>query len=273
MYRLCMLIFVCNLPLNFSCTASTEARGGTDPFESGRRLLEENYWRKTMSQAQRLIAEDVHHPQLHERTLLTLLELRSRASGNVYPSVSMGLRRRLDRLIARFKTSIYGSQSAASGFEPSELFRPYRFSWPVRTARITSGFGDRRDPFHSGRISFHSGIDLAGLAGDPVFATGPGRIVFAGWREDGCGLAITLVHPGGFVSDYCHLAALEVELGSYVAPRSVIARMGDTGRSTGPHLHWGLWHNGVAVDPHQYVGRFVTGPWISSNAPANRSGK
>ena len=253
------------------CASMPEAKGGTDPFVSGRRLLEENHWRKTLSEARRLVVSEDGRDEARRRALHQLRTLRNRTHDESYPSVSMGLRHRVQALIDRLEGPSHQARTDRGDWVRTDVrFQPFAFHWPVEGARITSGFGQRRDPFHPGEVSFHNGIDLVAGKSDAVLAAGPGRIVFAGWREDGCGVAITLAHPGGFISDYCHLESISVKLGAYVPARSVIGRIGQTGRSTGPHLHWGLWYNGAAVDPHAYVGRYVRSRLPGRNAAQSR---
>lgn len=125
------------------------------------------------------------------------------------------------------------------------------FMRPVSAARFTSGFGPRRDP-KNGRRAFHSGIDLAGPRGTPVRATGAGEVVFSG-RKGGYGNTIKIRHAFGFESVYAHLDRRRVSVGDWVERGERIGDMGNTGRSTGTHLHYEIRMNGKPVNPAKYI--------------------
>jgi murein DD-endopeptidase MepM/ murein hydrolase activator NlpD len=130
---------------------------------------------------------------------------------------------------------------------------PMAFRWPLDPPLITSKFGKREDPIlDEGAIRFHAGVDLAGVTGDIVVASAPGRVMFAGWLA-GTGNTVVVRHPDGWVSFYGHLAELLVGLRAHVAAGTPVGMVGSTGRSTGPHLHFELRKNGVHVDPEQIV--------------------
>lgn len=121
------------------------------------------------------------------------------------------------------------------------------FVWPVDPVRLTSRFGLRSDPFGGG-VRRHVGIDLAAVVGQHVFAAAPGSVVFAGWRG-GYGRHVEVRHEDGFVSRYSHLHEIEVRRGEQVTAGTVLGRAGQTGRATGPHLHFELWRHGMPIDP------------------------
>jgi murein DD-endopeptidase MepM/ murein hydrolase activator NlpD len=122
--------------------------------------------------------------------------------------------------------------------------------WPVK-GRVTSGFGFRRSPFGGGR-EFHNGVDIAASTGTPVKAAGKGKVIFAGSRS-GYGRTVIINHGYGFKSLYAHNSSLLVKAGQWVEAEQVIARVGSTGRSTGPHLHFTIEVNGKAVNPYNYL--------------------
>jgi len=105
---------------------------------------------------------------------------------------------------------------------------------PVSEMQITSPFGYRADPF-TGRREFHVGIDLRGAEGTPIYATAPGIVIFAGFAT-GYGRLIVLDHGRGLTTRYSHLMSFDVHVGDTVALHQEIARMGNSGWSTGPHL-------------------------------------
>ena len=158
-------------------------------------------------------------------------------------------------------------QSGASAFE-RQLYRINvaraqvdRFSHaliavPVRKPVIgdvdmSSPFGMRMDPF-LGRPAVHTGIDLRGEIGEPVRATATGRVSIAG-REGGYGNMVEINHGNGLATRYGHLSQIDVKVGQTVRIGEVIGRIGSTGRSTGPHLHYETRVNGEAIDPQKFL--------------------
>lgn len=118
---------------------------------------------------------------------------------------------------------------------------------PLAGARLSSAFGWRNDPMEGGSRR-HAGIDLAASAGTPVVATSDGVISGAGW-DGGYGLLVSIAHGSGVQTRYGHLSRLNVAVGQTVARGDVIGFVGSTGRSTGPHVHYEVRVNGVAIDP------------------------
>lgn len=130
----------------------------------------------------------------------------------------------------------------------------YRLVWPlpiVSTARVTSQFGSRKDPF-TGLVSFHSGIDLDGSRGGPVYAAGAAKVTYAGFRL-GYGNLLILEHGNGLSTWYGHCATFRVKKGQRVRRGQIIAGMGDSGRATGVHLHFEVRKYGRPVDPVQLL--------------------
>jgi len=122
--------------------------------------------------------------------------------------------------------------------------------WPTR-GWVTSGFGFRISPFTGGR-QMHDGIDVATRVGTPVVAPADGMVTFIG-RESGFGKVMTIDHGYGIVTRYAHLARSLVKTGQKVKRGDRIAEVGNTGRSTGPHLHYEVRVNGIPVNPHLYI--------------------
>jgi murein DD-endopeptidase MepM/ murein hydrolase activator NlpD len=116
---------------------------------------------------------------------------------------------------------------------------------------MSSPFGVRLDPF-LGRPAIHTGIDLRGETGEPVHATAAGRVSIAG-REGGYGNMIEINHGNGLATRYGHLSEIDVKVGQTVHVGDIIGRIGSTGRSTGPHLHYETRINGEAVDPQKFL--------------------
>jgi murein DD-endopeptidase MepM/ murein hydrolase activator NlpD len=130
---------------------------------------------------------------------------------------------------------------------------------PVRGSQfeITSDFGARVDPF-TRRIAFHPGLDFGGPWGAMVGATAPGTVVFAGSRG-GYGNMVEIDHGYGFRTRYGHLSAILVRVGAKVQKGSPVGKLGSTGRSTGPHVHYEVWLADVVRDPSRFIeaGRHV----------------
>src|SRR5690606_2937439 len=118
------------------------------------------------------------------------------------------------------------------------------FSWPV-SGRISSRYGPRW-----GRM--HYGIDIAVNTGTPVKAAARGRVSFAGWNG-GYGYLVIIDHGNNVETRYAHLSRIAVQVGQYVSRGSVIAYSGNTGNSTGPHLHFEIRYKGQAVNPLNYL--------------------
>ncbi len=122
---------------------------------------------------------------------------------------------------------------------------------PVNTGYLSSDFGHRIDPFH-GNIAFHKGIDFAGPTGSDVVATGAGMVVYAG-DHAGYGRMVEVSHGDGISTLYAHLSAVSVRVGDIVREGQAVGRLGSTGRSTGPHVHYEVRRHGQPVDPARYL--------------------
>jgi murein DD-endopeptidase MepM/ murein hydrolase activator NlpD len=122
--------------------------------------------------------------------------------------------------------------------------------WPT-SGWLTSGFGYRRSPF-TGLKEFHKGLDIATKKGTPVIATGDGFVAEAG-KDTELGKYIRIDHGFGFSTYYCHLAEILVKRGQRIKRGQIIGKVGNTGRSTGTHLHYEVRVNGLAVNPLRYI--------------------
>lgn len=123
--------------------------------------------------------------------------------------------------------------------------------WPLPVTGITSLFGPRRDPI-DGSTKHHTGIDLDADYGAVVTAPAHGTVLFADWRR-GNGRWLLLEHAGGIQTAYSHLSQLLVAKGAVVHKGQPIGRVGNSGRSTGPHLHFEIHVNHMCVDPLDYL--------------------
>jgi len=113
--------------------------------------------------------------------------------------------------------------------------------------RLTSGFGARRHPI-LGYLRMHKGLDIAAPYGTPIHAAMDGVVAMAG-RSGGYGNFVKLSHAGGLATGYGHMSRIAVRGGTRVVRGQLIGYVGSTGMSTGPHLHYELWKNGVAINP------------------------
>lgn len=166
---------------------------------------------------------------------------------------------------SRFK-SLFASWTAIERTSPTvgAVEAPTAFSSPVPTrgisvpsrmplegAALTSGFGMRTHPVLGGRRQHH-GIDLAAPTGTPVYATAEGVVSRADWYSS-YGLFISVEHGASMQTRYAHLSRLAVAAGDSVKKGDLIGYVGSTGRSTGPHLHYEVRVEGLAVNPIPYM--------------------
>jgi murein DD-endopeptidase MepM/ murein hydrolase activator NlpD len=150
--------------------------------------------------------------------------------------------------------------------------KSYRTNNPVKTSRqsfvlpvsgtISSPYGWRKDPF-TGEPDFHHGVDIASPSGSGIFAAGKGRVVFSGWKK-GYGNVVEIEHRDGLSTLYAHNAKNLVREGEEVGHYQLIALVGDTGKSTGPHLHYEVKKNGEVVNPTK-VTQLSEGGWYASS--------
>ncbi|MDB5541315.1 MAG: family metallopeptidase [Devosia sp.] len=141
--------------------------------------------------------------------------------------------------LARFK-------AARSAIDLAPIHKPMG-----TLTRISSTFGNRKDPFTGGR-AFHAGIDFPAPKGTTVLSAGYGKVTFVGDKA-GYGNVVEITHGTGLVTRYGHLSAFLVTEGQVVNTGTPIAKVGSTGRSTGPHLHFEVRRKDVAVDPGKYL--------------------
>jgi hypothetical protein len=125
------------------------------------------------------------------------------------------------------------------------------FRWPLR-GPINSEFGRRLSPWSSGTTEFHSGLDIGARQSTPVIAPAPGTVVFAGSHPE-YGIALIIDHGNDIKTLYGHLGELHVSAEQTVERRQVVALTGNTGRSSGPHLHYEIQVKGQPVNPRGYL--------------------
>jgi len=127
-----------------------------------------------------------------------------------------------------------------------------RMRMPLRHLRVTSRFTYKRYHPILRRYRPHLGIDFGARRGTPILAAGDGKVIYSGWMG-GYGKVIKIRHSSGYVSLYAHQSRLRARRGSRVKKGQVIGYVGSTGRSTGPHLHFGLYIRGKAVNPARHI--------------------
>ncbi|MDI3316744.1 MAG: peptidoglycan DD-metalloendopeptidase family protein [Bacillota bacterium] len=125
--------------------------------------------------------------------------------------------------------------------------------WPLSSFTVTSPFGSRYHPILQ-QWRMHTGMDLAAPYGTPIHAAAAGVVFYAGWMS-GYGNTVILIHGNGISTLYGHMSSIEVSVNQRVSAWQEIGRVGSTGLSTGPHLHFEVRVNGTPVNPEGYVGR------------------
>ncbi|MCX7758867.1 MAG: peptidoglycan DD-metalloendopeptidase family protein [bacterium] len=139
----------------------------------------------------------------------------------------------------------------ARSLSRNRIYRNGKFLWPTTSSVITSYFGYRVHPIW-GTTRFHSGIDIGAPYGAPIYAAADGVVIYSGWYY-GYGNTVVIDHGSGISTLYAHCSSLNVYKGQTVYKGQVIARVGSTGNSTGPHLHFEVLINGNPVNPLNYL--------------------
>jgi hypothetical protein len=167
------------------------------------------------------------------------------------PDNETDLLKQLDSLDKKVKAQEQESRELKSYFEDQQaLLASAPSIWPVR-GWVTSDFSVRLDPFTGERMT-HEGMDIATALGTPVRAPADATVIFAG-LEGGYGHVLVLDHGYGLKTRFGHLSRIDVKVGDKVHRGDLIAAVGSTGRSTGPHLHYEVRVNGVADNPRKFI--------------------
>lgn len=132
-----------------------------------------------------------------------------------------------------------------------EYYRHMPNQWPAQ-GEITSNYGMRKSPFGGNKHSFHDGVDIANQSGTPIIAAADGTVIFAGYMPV-YGKTILIEHSSLYTTKYGHNSVLLIKEGEEVKKGQIIAKMGNTGRSTGPHLHFTIYKNGQTQNPLLYL--------------------
>jgi hypothetical protein len=167
--------------------------------------------------------------------------------------VLKGLHRDLDRLEQSAASTEYAMSELSTALKGSRtLLSVTPYANPVPEGKVSSTFGYRSSPFGGG-LDFHKGLDLAAPIGTPVYAPADGTVLSADWSKSGYGLMIILDHGYGLTTRYAHLSEALVTVGQKISRGELIAKVGTTGRSTGPHLHYEAILGEVNVDPQNFI--------------------
>ncbi|MBN2693128.1 M23 family metallopeptidase [bacterium] len=154
----------------------------------------------------------------------------------------------LNEEIERFSKSIITSYGTI--FEKADMLLSTPSIWPVR-GWLSSEFGPRTDPF-TGDTKFHEGLDIANNEGLPIKASGNGVVTFAG-EQGGYGNVIIISHGYDLETRYAHLQRILIKKGDKIKKGDIIAYLGNSGRSSGPHLHYEIRKYGIPVNPRLYI--------------------
>lgn len=184
---------------------------------------------------------------------LTRADIR-RYGGNPYLAE---VRQALDEAVDSYTRTVTVNASGVRERKPSKATRAGRgrggISWPTASRQVTSGFGRRSSPGGVGSTN-HDGIDIGIPVGTAVRSIAAGRVTRAG-VNGGYGNYVSVQHSGGLLSFYGHLSQILTRAGARVAGGQLIARSGNTGTSTGPHLHLGMHRGGQPIDPRTVLGK------------------
>lgn len=164
-----------------------------------------------------------------------------------------GVDRRLDRLSGKAQVLRQSSEEVLQAIRGNqEKLSRIPSIRPIMGGRLSSRYGRRVDPF-TGRPAFHRGIDLAARRGTPIMVTADGRVKKVRRSTGGFGNVVSVDHGNGFETYYAHCDRLLVRQGQKVARGEVIATVGNTGHSTGAHLHYEVIKDGKSYNPSHYI--------------------
>ena len=171
-------------------------------------------------------------------------------SNYLVPEISEAIQQLADRITSREQQlEVLHDLFAAQKFSEDTFVagRPITKGW------MSSRYGYRADPF-TGRSAWHAGVDFAGKDGSDIVSVAAGVVTYSGDRY-GYGNLVEVNHGNGYTTRYAHCKEIKVAVGDIVRKGDVVALMGSTGRSTGPHVHFEVYKNGRTVDPAAYIHR------------------
>ena len=225
---------------------------------------------QTRSQAEQLAAEVTQLQNLTSAEIETKLQDLSRSEASV-AALQQYLKARGVNVPTRKSENRPGQPLEAAGGPEIKLSAPLPYAQAfseetdklLQLARtiplgkphggtITSEYGVRPNPFSGRGSEFHNGLDFRGNIGEPVYSTADGVVVFSG-SQNGYGLVVKIRHGHGYQTVYAHLSAIDVADGQKVKAGQAIGKLGNTGRSTGPHLHYEVRRHEETTDPEQFL--------------------
>lgn len=171
-------------------------------------------------------------------------------STEVYSDLE-GLSKTLDNLLSRSRLQKESFNNIVQYLDEKKFLREHTPSIIPVQGWFMSGFGYRIDPF-TGQVKMHEGLDIAAPPGTPIIAPADGTVKFAGERR-GFGLTLEIDHGYGYTTLYGHCQRIDVEEGNRVTRGDVVAHVGSTGKSTGPHLHYEVRVSQIPVNPIHYI--------------------
>ncbi|MCZ8325639.1 MAG: peptidoglycan DD-metalloendopeptidase family protein [Sphingomonadaceae bacterium] len=201
---------------------------------------------------------------LDPKAMLARLDDRSAMGGPLIELFGPG-RRSLDPRFVRLGVSLERMEALERGLAGIPQHSP------ANLAYISSGFGYRADPF-TGGAAFHAGLDFKGPIGAPIYAAAAGTVSFVGGQQ-GYGNTVEIDHGNGLMTRYAHMSGFRARVGQQVEAGQVIGLIGNTGRSTGPHLHFEVRINDRAVNPRPFLkaaSNVLQETGSGSAAPSNR---
>jgi len=203
--------------------------------------------------------QDVMKKQIFGKKKLPKLDKKNKLDGKGGPFLNErisnnDIQKTLEILMVNMKVreEIYNKMEAML-LKQSVLKETLPSLYPVDVPYSSSSYGWRMDPI-LGRRAFHEGVDFSAAHGEPIYATAGGIVEKAG-RSGAYGNLITINHGGGLQTRYAHISKILVKRGDIVKKEDLIAYVGNTGRSTGPHLHYEIRLNKHSLDPKQYLRR------------------
>ncbi|MDC0126947.1 M23 family metallopeptidase [Methylophilaceae bacterium] len=205
--------------------------------------------------------QDIIKKQILGKEKLPKLKKEDKLDGKGGPFIGQkishnNIQKNLGRLMQSMKVreEIYNRMEAIL-LNQSVLRETLPSLYPVNVPYTSSSYGWRRDPI-LGKRAMHEGIDFSAAHGESIYATAGGIVVYAG-KKGAYGNLVTINHGGGLQTRYAHISKILVKKGDIVKKQDLIAFVGNTGRSTGPHLHYEIRLNKKSLDPKQYLKRKI----------------
>lgn len=230
------------LVLNEVTAAKERAEDKLEQVEATKEALK--YEEETMN---RLVKEKNRQIKLYQG----MLE-KGEENLDVYAQQLAAQEAEIERILQSQRTEIANQEADRNNGKPQVVPTSGEYAWPLPVSgRISSPFGYRSSPT-AGASTYHKGVDIAVSMGTQILATKDGKVVTATYSSS-AGNYVAIYHGGGIYSYYMHCSSLNVSVGDKVKKGQVIARVGSTGISTGPHLHFAIYKGGQYVNPMYYV--------------------